>query len=103
MQVPVISQNQFGWISPVIIFIQKPIHIGANRCPVILKSDIFTQQSIIIPNPFGKRFEVEFSNTRLLFNAEAFKKIIRAKYSITSLVLVSITLTPVALPFFHHK
>ena len=35
-----------------------------------------------MPNPFGKRDEVELSNNKLLFNADPFTKIIFAKYSV---------------------
>jgi len=40
---------------------------------------------------------LELSNTNVLFNAEAFTKMTRAKYSVASFVFASMMRTPVAI------
>ena len=58
----------------------------------------FPSKPLSLPNPFGKRLEVEFSNIRFVFTAPAFKKITLAKYSVVCFDFASMTRTPVATP-----
>ena len=49
-----------------------------------------------MPTPVGKRDGRELSRIRALSSAEAQRKMTRARYSNTSMVAASITLTPAA-------
>src|ERR1700731_2500270 len=59
----------------------------------------FPRISWSLPSPIGNRRDVELSKIRLVFKQAALTKMIFAKYSVACIVVASITLTPVALPF----
>jgi len=51
-----------------------------------------------LPKPFGCCALVEFRRSAVVFSADAFRKITRAKYSVVACVTASITRTPLARP-----
>jgi hypothetical protein len=79
VQVAGVANDGVRGVAAIRGFVFEAGEVCIERSPVIVKQTYFPNRPLSLPNSFGKRLDVELSKAQLLFNAEAFTKMIREK------------------------